>query len=214
MHLHLRHPNCSYASLAILFYLVLSQEQVFNRLHEVTLKNQSSFLGRGSAHTQHPWEALSWGQLDTLYHPCLCLQPGVGIRAARNIPLQGWDGHSCLESCRAVEERVTEELLGSASESPHTQRDACFRQTDRCAVCAPKDSVKHYTMAPARPPVPSSMVKGHQWIVSSDQGRRCSNAGQNRSSSVSKHRKGFLCVLIFLTLLKLSRAKMELSSWA
>lgn len=131
---------CSYASLANTFYLVLSQEQVFSRLHEVALKNQSPFLGRGSAHTQCPWEGLSWGQLDTLYHPCLCLQPGVGIRAARNIPLQGWEGHSCLESCRAVEERVTEELLGSASESPHTQTDACFRQTDRCAMCAPTDS--------------------------------------------------------------------------
>lgn len=101
---------CSSTSLAIMFYLVLSQGQVFNRLHEVVLKNQSPFLGRVSVHTQHPWEALSWGQLDTLYHPCLCLQPGVGIRAARNIPLQGWEGHSCHESCRAVEERVTKEL--------------------------------------------------------------------------------------------------------
>lgn len=103
-------PNLrSSASLAIMFYLVLTQGQVFNRLHEIVLKNQSPFLGRGSTHTQHPREALSWGQLDTLYHPCLCSQPVEGIGAARNIPLQGWEGHSCRESCQAVEERVTEE---------------------------------------------------------------------------------------------------------
>lgn len=53
------------------------------------------------------WEATSCSQLDTLLcHLCLCLQPGVGIRAARDILFQGWDGHSSPENFRATEERV------------------------------------------------------------------------------------------------------------
>lgn len=59
-------------------------------------------LGGGSS-----WEVLSGIQLDTLLcHLCLRLQPGVGIRAARDILFQGWDGHNFPENCRAVEERV------------------------------------------------------------------------------------------------------------
>lgn len=53
------------------------------------------------------WEAPSWSQLDTLLcHLCLGLQPGMGIRAARDILFQGWDEHSFPENCRAEEERV------------------------------------------------------------------------------------------------------------